>query len=395
VHERRDEPERESADCGCDSDACEPGARRSPPAAWRVLTLWWAGSRVLVVGLSVAVVQLGWPPLHWRPGFLQAGGALELLGAWDGRWYTLAAAGGYVPIPGHQSDVAFFPLLPLALRAAHGIGLSYAVAGIVLSNLGFLVGLLALYELGRAFVAEPLARLAAILAAVFPVSFVDSMLYPEGIAFAALCLAGLTAVRRRWLGCAVCCAAFALSRPEGAFVFLPIGAAALAVWPGAADAERRRALGAVLAGPAALGGFLLFSSSVLGNAFAWSQAERAWERSFSALGPVHAVERLGELASGNLWPLRDLAFVVLYVACLFAASRLGVPRAWLLFGGLLVLLPLASGTLESDARFGLLALPVYWGLAAIVEGRRLGRLALVASPLLLAAGVLSVALHSP
>jgi hypothetical protein len=39
----------------------------------------------------------------------------------------------------------------------------------------------------------------------------------------------------------------------------------------------------------------------------------------------------------------------------------------------IALLPLASGSMESDARFGLLALPIYWGLAVAARRRWLER----------------------
>jgi hypothetical protein len=60
-----------------------------------------------------------------------------------------------------------------------------------------------------------------------------------------------------------------------------------------------------------------------------------------------------------------------------------VGRAWVLGGALVLVLPLFSGSLESEARFGLLALPVYWGLALVSRRRvvelslRLGSLALL------------------
>ena len=56
----------------------------------------------------------------------------------------------------------------------------------------------------------------------------------------------------------------------------------------------------------------------------------------------------------------------------------------------MLLLPLFSGTVESEGRFGLLALPVYWGAGALPLGRIQERAARVASLALLGAGVLMI-----
>ena len=95
------------------------------------------------------------------------------------------------------------------------------------------------------------------------------------------------------------------------------------------------------------------------------------------------------------WPVRELIFFGLFLVCLAVARRAGIPWSWVAFGVLLVLLPVASGSFESVSRFGLLALPVYWGLAVLARRTWVERTLRIALPLLLAAGVLSLALHSP
>jgi hypothetical protein len=59
------------------------------------------------------------------------------------------------------------------------------------------------------------------------------------------------------------------------------------------------------------------------------------------------------------------------------------------------LLPLASGSIESDARFGLLALPVYWGLAVVARRRWLERGLLVVSAALLVGATATIPLIFP
>jgi hypothetical protein len=223
---------------------------------------------------------------------------------------------------------------------------------------------------------------------VFPTTYVCSMVYPESLVLASFALGGLFAVRRRWLGCAACAAVAALARPEGVLLVVPIGACLVASRRSLSSDQRGRALAALLAGPAAAVSFPLYLGWALHDPLAWTKAQRAWGRSFRPDGPVHAVANLAREAGNRPWMFRDAAFCVLTIVLLAAAWRAGAPRAWILLGALLVVLPLGSGSFESLARFALPALPAYWGLAWLTRWRpaRLAAMAVCAA-LLVAATV--------
>ena len=85
----------------------------------------------------------------------------------------------------------------------------------------------------------------------------------------------------------------------------------------------------------------------------------------------------------------------LLVVSLVMAVRVGVPRSWVAAGAFIVLAPLATGTFTSEGRFGLLALPVYWGLSALGRRASLDRSIRAVSSALLAAGVFTIVLHFP
>ena len=80
----------------------------------------------------------------------------------------------------------------------------------------------------------------------------------------------------------------------------------------------------------------------------------------------------------------DAAALAVYLLLLVMALRTSIPRAWIVFGAAIVLLPLESGTVQSLARFGLIILPVYWVLALIGRNRRLDRSLTLLSLVLLA-----------
>jgi hypothetical protein len=371
--------------------------RRRDAVAWlaarREIVGWWAGSRAIVIAAALG--------LHWARAphgyfgahiFRHALGPLE---SWDGIWYRHIAAHGYLLVPGHQSDPAFFPLYPLLLKFVAISGISTGAGGVIVSNLLFLAALLTFDAFGAELFSSQLARRATLLLAVSPTSYVCSMVYPESLVLLAFGLVGIFALRGRWLACGAGAAVAALARPEGVLLVFPIAACVIPRRRQLAPNERGRAIASILAAPAAAISFPLYLGWALHDPLAWSRAQHAWGRSFQLDGILLAVRRVGEDVGKTAWTLRDVAFCVLTLALLALAYRAGAPRGWLLLGALVVILPLGSGSFNSDARFGLLALPAYWGLASLCGSRRRFALTAGLSAVLLAAATVSLPLVFP
>ena len=348
---------------------------------------WWAFGRALVLGPALVVDAFG-PRGYLRRD--EHAHTLGLLGSWDGLWYRMIASDGYLLIPGHQSDPAFFPLYPVLLRGVHGLGFGYQTAGLLLSNALLLVALGAFEALTRHLLGPGHARRATVYVAIFPLGYVFSMAYPESLVLAAIALAGLAALHGRWWAASLCAGAAALARPEGLFVALPVLASA---WHRRSDLSPVRwglALGAVLAPAAALASFPLYLGYVLGDPLAWNHAEQAWGRRVSPLGFIRAFEHLPHALSQNPWLVRDVVAFVVYAVILAAARRAGVSVPWLVGGVAVIGLPLFSGSFESIGRFGLLAPPVFWGLAWLGRKRGVDRAIRAASVVLLVAATVTV-----
>ena len=368
----------------------ETGALRLRVLRW--IGMWWIVGRALIVVTAVLVHRFG--PLGWIRNVEHAH-ALGPLQAWDGRWYRMVAASGYLLVPGRQSDPAFFPLYPVLLRAGHALGLGYSASGLIVANVGFFCALVAFYALTRTLLGEGMARRATAYLAVFPFGYAFSMVYPESIVLALIALAALAGIHRRWGVAAACAAAAALARPEGLFVALPLAALAWQQRHVLSARARGLAIGAVLAPLAAIGSFSLYLGTTIGDPMAWSQAQRAWGRHFSPLGFVNAIDGLGGAFAHDAWVVRDVAAVAVYVVLLAAAARAGVTWPWLLSGLAIVLLPLFSGSFDSISRFGLLAPAAFWGLAALGRDPRAHRLILALSMPLLAAAIVTLPLRYP
>ncbi len=326
---------------------------------------WWAASRALVLGAALALHWLHAPHGYFHaPTFRHALGPLEW---WDGIWYRHIAAHGYLFVPGRQSDPAFFPFYPLLLKGLGAIGVSTGAGGVVLSNLFFLGALLVFDAFSAELFSATLARRATLLLAVYPTSYVCSMVYPESLVLLAFAGAGLLALRGRWLSCAAVAAVAALARPEGVLLLLPIAGCVAARYRRMEPNERGKAVAAILAAPAAATSFPLYLGWALHDPLAWSRAQHSWGRTFRIDGIYLAIHHIPSQVARSAWTLRDVTFCVLTLLLVAIAYRMAAPRGWILLGALTVLLPLGSGSFTSDARFGLLALPAYWGLARLAN----------------------------
>ena len=372
------------------SDARAFSVRRLRVLAW--IGGWWIVGRTVILVTAVLVHRFG--PTGWIRNVEHAH-ALGPLAAWDGKWYRMVAAHGYLLLPGRQSDPAFFPLFPVLVRAVHALGPGYSASGLILANLGFLAALVAFHALSTELFGDGFARRATAYLAVFPFGYAFSMEYPESIVLALIAVAGLAALRRRWGIAAACAAAAALARPEGLFVALPLVAIAWRQREELTPLKRGVALGAVLAPFAAIASFSLYLWRTLGEPMAWSSAEQAWGRHFSPLGIVGAFDGLGRAFAHDAWVTRDVVAAVVYLALLAAAARARVPWPWIASGAAIVVLPLFSGSFDSISRFGLLAPAALWGLAAIGRDPRLNRLILGLSLPLLAAAIVVLPLRYP
>jgi len=350
---------------------------------------WVAASRLVVLGVFLALFAVG-PVDVVGPRFYEW--PLQLLGAWDGVWYVRVAAHGYLLIPGRQSDPAFFPLYPILIRGLGAVGVPLVAAGALIANAAFLVAVPAFHRLGRRLLPERVALRGAVFLAIAPMGYVFSMVYPESLLLLFCVFALLAALDGRWGLAAVLAGLAALTRPEAAVLLaVVLGGMAWRAWGSLDPASRGRAAAAVAAAPAALLAFMGYLQWSLGDMRAWSRAEQPWGRSFGLDGPLRAAEHLPRLISTEPLLARDAVLLALAIALLvLAATRTALPGEWIVAGGLVIVLPIFSGTIESAGRFCLMALPCYWGAGALELSPRIEKGVRAGCLVALAAGAVSV-----
>jgi hypothetical protein len=182
-----------------------------------------------------------------------------------------------------------------------------------------------------------------------------------------------------------------LVRPTGVLIVLPV---LLLAWAAAADGRWRRVITAAL--PTAVVG-LSYLTVMQVRQGGWDlplKAQAAWGRGQLGVGllsllPDKLGKAVGGLFGGDLlgsrdllgketisqlsgltagdWSsvVRDLVFGIIYVALLAALWRKegGLRSPWVLYSFLMLVVPLASGSVTSLARLGMLAWPLAWPMA--------------------------------
>ncbi len=316
---------------------------------------------------------------------------------WDSRWFVLAAGHGwpahqpYPQWPHAQSTVAFFPLFPLSIRGVSAAtGLSLLTAGTLISLLTGLTAMVAIWALARELYQPRVADRATLAVAIFPGSFVLSMIYAEGFALTFVAVGMLALLRRRWVLAGVVGALATATSPLAlAFVVSALWCAVAAI---RRDRDWRSLLAPVLA-PLGFVAYMLALWRVTGNLTAWTDTERrGWHSSLSAAYPFRVLWHFVK------WPwtsnvTNDILFVGLLVAVALVvlAVKVRLRAPLFLYGLVVVVLATASVPVGLRPRFLFLAFPLVMVIGIGLKGRWYWALMILSAGLLAGLAFYSVA----
>ncbi|MGQ9512475.1 mannosyltransferase family protein [Thermodesulfitimonas sp.] len=113
--------------------------------------------------------------------------------AYDSQWYLEIAARGY-----RELTAPFFPLYPLLLKICGHTAITRALAGVIISNLAFLLALYFLRRLTQEDFDTATARAVIWVAAFYPTAAVFGAVYTEALFLLFLVLAFTAARREKW-----------------------------------------------------------------------------------------------------------------------------------------------------------------------------------------------------
>lgn len=263
----------------------------------------------------------------------------EVFSSWDGHWYLKIATGGFRSPPiaagstAGQTTYPFFPLLPLGLALLQQLGCPPLIAGVFISHLALLGGLLFTHALVRRLLGPAAADWSCWFLAFSPGSVAYSLLYPEGL----LLLFSSGAFWARQRGRTVLAGALAalatLTRPNGLAVSLALGGEALL-----SGGQRRHSLWLLAPSLTALLLWSAYLMTISGDPLIWVHAKRAWDEVTlfnlaSAVGGFPWTQLLAGLVALALlllgWPSQPWGwrlFGLLWITPSFVLGMVGFPR---------------------------------------------------------------------
>jgi hypothetical protein len=300
---------------------------------------------------------------------------LEEVDRWDSRWFLRAAIHGWPRhLPYHHghvagSTIAFFPLFPLSIRWLSRVpGLTPLAAGIMLTTVSGLTAMIGVWALVRHYSDGPSADRATLLVALFPGSFVLSMVYSEGFALTFLAFGILALLQRRWLVAGLLGLLASATTP----VALAFEVSCLwCAYREIVDHRSWRAVVAPILAPLGFVGYQVWIWQHTGSVDAWRLTERGgWKSYPSFLYAVHTVTIFvrDPLATNKT---QDLLFVCTVAAVVAAvvAIRSSMPTAMLLYGLSAGVLGMISAPIGLRPRFILLAFPLIVAVGTRLRGR--------------------------
>jgi mannosyltransferase PIG-V len=251
-----------------------------------------------------AAATLIWAPAPDRRLIGDAYGPLSdfvfrSLSQWDARWFLQISLHGYEEVP---QAAAFFPVYPATVHALTWVTGSELVAGVLISLAAGAVAAWVLAQLARPLLGERGAHDVVLYFALYPVGFVFTSLYSEGLFLALAAGSFLAATRGRPLLAGVLGGLATGTRLMG-LALLP--ALVLLLWRGR-DARSLARLAPLLLLPAAVGLYALYLDWAIGDPWAFTSAQADWNRDTSLLGPLEGLKDAAQSAGRGLRHLFDM-----------------------------------------------------------------------------------------
>ena len=315
---------------------------------------------------------------------------------WDSLWFLRAAAHGWpARLPLHDGHVAynttaFFPLFPLTIRWMSQLtGLSLLASGMIISEVAGLTAMIGVWLVVRHYADQSSADRATLLVAVFPGSFVLSLVYSEGLVITFLAFGILALMRRNWLAAGILgLLATATSPVALAFEVSCLWCAYRAI----ADDRDWRSLAAPVLAPLGFVAYQVWLWRHTGNLSAWRDTERgAWHSYPSLLYPVHIVTVFLRDPSATT-KTGDILFVgtVFTVVAAVVAIRSRMPMPARLYGLSAAAMGLVSAPIGMRPRFIFLAFPLIMAVGIELKGRAYAAVVTLSAVLMVVAMAYSV-----
>jgi hypothetical protein len=307
----------------------------------------------------------------------QPNAMLEAWARYDASWYVTIAQSGYRgPMGPYPEDMrsALFPLFPWLVRLVTPLVRNPVLAGLIVSNVCFLVFLVLLWQIVRLDWSDDVARRTMWIYLLFPSAFFLSGVYSESVLLAITAGALLAARRERWIVAGLLAGLAVFARTIGVMAVVPVvieflnrPANASSSTPTPRARRSPAMLAGILAPPlVAVVAFLVFVTATFGDPLATFAGQASVRGAMAPpWRPFIMLWQEGAQLHSFDHSLFDAALALVAVATLpLVYAR--VRPSYACYAGLVVLIPL-SGTLISFNRLLLPSFPHAILLALAVE----------------------------
>jgi len=284
----------------------DSGAPTASTASRRTTPGWARSPWAVFVGVRLAYLcftafTLVWaplPPNRFAVSHAWGGISNTFFGTFehfDADYFLLIAREGYT-----TSDAAFMPTYPGLVHLLGPLVGSNLVAALLLSLAAGAVGVQLVAVVAREILGPAVARDTTLLLALYPVAFIFTSAYSEGLFLAAAAAATVCATRGRPVA-AGALAGIAVSTRLIGIALVPM--LVVLLWSRARE-RGWQLLVPVIALPAAgLAAVSLYFDRTLGDGLAFLHAQREWGRHVSVLGPIDGIWRSARAAAHGVWTI--------------------------------------------------------------------------------------------
>lgn len=328
----------------------------------------WRGTLLLMhlIGLSFSQMNESSSPQesfwHWFPD----NHYLDSFFRFDSSWYNDIIQTGYSYNPEKQSNVAFFPLYPILVKAIASLtSLSVPISGLLLSNLCLILALFFVYKISNIYLNKRGCEKVLILMLVFPTSFFYSCFYTESLYLltTAACFYFFLNKKYFWSGFFGFFAS--LTRVTGVIIFLAFAIELLWKYLKKKELPKRESLFLLLI-PCGLIAYMVFLAWKFNEPLAFVKTQVLWsrgERVFPLITLINYWKNINFMFPKD--PINAIRFFNTFFSSfflgilLFSIVKKPLNISLLIFAFLSIFLPLNTGTTQSMMRFMMTIFPIF------------------------------------
>jgi hypothetical protein len=333
---------------------------------------------------SIALEDIGYEEAWKLEGFA------SVWMRWDSVWYMRIIEDGYWVIPGEPSTVSWFPVYPMLAKAGAPMFGNPLVAGVILSNVCFLLALIVLYQLTLLeFKDRGTAARAVFYIAAFPTSIFFSAFYTESLFLLLSLTVAYYARQQKWGIATLAGIVASASRLPGFLLLVIVGMEWMATsgwtlrtmfqreaWRNLSQSVKAQPTRVMMIAllPAGLLFYMGYLTLMFGSPLVFLQSTGSHGHTFG--GPLATIAYdlprflNNTMPYGYNFPLDMFAFVLVLLLIIPIARRLR--ESYAVYSFLSVMLPMWSGTSRSMMRYVVVLFPVFmllglWGRNKVLD----------------------------